>query len=126
MAALGSYADVPQELFDMLLIPLMAYCVYPIDFPTWWVSTTYTLYIEASGHSGLRAHFSNPTTYPWLGFIGCELLIEDHDLHHRKGWKRATNYGKQTRLWDSIFGSRGERIEGVEGNIDWSRKLKLL
>lgn len=126
IAALGSFADHEQEIFDMLLIPLAAYLVWPIDFPTWWVSTTYTLYIEAAGHSGLRSHFTNPTTAPYLGWIGCSLVIEDHDLHHRKGWKRATNYGKQTRLWDFIFGSMGERIEGIEKNVDWNQKLKLL
>lgn len=125
IAALGSFADVEQELFDMLLIPLAAYLVWPIDFPTWWVSTTYTLYIEAAGHSGLRAHFENPATF-YLGWIGCALVIEDHDLHHRKGWKRATNYGKQTRIWDFLFGTKGERVEGVEGNVDWNQKLKLL
>ena len=36
--------------------------------------------------------------------------MEDHDLHHRFG-KSGRNYGKQTRIFDRIFGTIGERIE---------------
>jgi sterol desaturase/sphingolipid hydroxylase (fatty acid hydroxylase superfamily) len=39
-----------------------------------------------------------------------ELAVEDHDLHHRFG-KSGRNYGKQTRIWDRVFGTIGERVE---------------
>jgi sterol desaturase/sphingolipid hydroxylase (fatty acid hydroxylase superfamily) len=53
------------------------------------------------------------------------LCIEDHDLHHRKGWKNSANYGKQTRLWDKLFGTCAERIELTPENIDYNYQLKL-
>lgn len=43
----------------------------------------------------LRSHFLRP--------FGMELAVEDHDLHHRFG-RSGTNFGKQTRVWDKIFG----------------------
>lgn len=55
-AALGAFADHTQEIFDMLVIPALAYITFPIDFPTWWMSCCATLYIEASGHSGIREY----------------------------------------------------------------------
>lgn len=35
------------------------------------------------------------------------------------------NYGKQTRLWDKLFGTMGERIEGTPTNIDYSRRINM-
>jgi sterol desaturase/sphingolipid hydroxylase (fatty acid hydroxylase superfamily) len=42
-----------------------------------------------------------------------ELCVEDHDLHHRLG-KSGMNYGKQTRIFDRIFGTTSERVECVQ------------
>jgi sterol desaturase/sphingolipid hydroxylase (fatty acid hydroxylase superfamily) len=33
--------------------------------------------------------------------------------------RRTQNYGKQTRLWDKIFGTSRSRIESFEENIDF-------
>lgn len=55
--------------------------------------------------------------------FGCEIAIEDHDLHHRHGWQRSYNYGKQSRLWDSLFGTTGDRYETCESNIDWNYRM---
>lgn len=126
-AAHGAYADHEQEFFDIVGIPSLAYLTlyftpFRLDFASWWVSIIYVLFIEAGGHSGVRMYFTNPTTYP-LRWLGMELCLEDHDLHHRRGWKKASNYGKQTRLWDTIFGSKGERIESHEANLDWSKDI---
>lgn len=49
-----------------------------------------------------------------------ELCLEDHDLHHRQGWKKSGNYGKQTRMWDVIFGTCKPRIESQDQYIDWN------
>ena len=119
IAALGAFADHEQEFFDMLGIPILAYLVYPINFATWWICTSYILFIEATGHSGLRGYFQNPATWP-LRYFGLELCLEDHDIHHRQGWKKSGNYGKQTRLWDGIFGTMKDRIEGTPDNINWN------
>ncbi|CAO1623681.1 unnamed protein product [Parajaminaea phylloscopi] len=129
-AAHGAYADHEQEMFDIIGIPFMAfatlyYTPLRLDFASWWMAITYTLFIEAGGHSGARAYFSNPTAYFPLKQLGMELCLEDHDLHHRRGWKKASNYGKQTRLWDTIFGTKGERIEGHADNLDWVNTVKL-
>lgn len=118
-AALSAFADHEQELFDALIIPALTWLTWRIDFATWFGTTVYILYVEAFGHSGIRAYFQIPTTWP-LRFLGCELCIEDHDLHHRQGWKKSGNYGKQTRLWDAIFGTCKPRIESTQQNIDWN------
>lgn len=55
--------------------------------------------------------------------FGCELVLEDHDLHHRMGWQRSHNYGKQTRLWDMLFGTDNVRIETNSDNVDWCNSL---
>ncbi len=39
--------------------------------------------------------------------LGCR---EDHDAHHRHG-RAGLNYGKQSRVWDRIFGTAAEREE---------------
>lgn len=52
-----------------------------------------------------------------MGYIlrpfGMELAVEDHDLHHRYG-KGGKNYGKQTRVWDKLFGTVALREEDTE------------
>lgn len=54
-----------------------------------------------------------------------ELVIEDHDLHHRRGWKQSHNYGKQTRVWDRVFGTTIPRVEGWEGNVDYVNTAEI-
>ncbi|CAO1639162.1 unnamed protein product [Sympodiomycopsis kandeliae] len=125
-AALGAYADTAQEFIDMLGIPLLTFLVWRLDFTSWWFAQICTLYIEAGGHSGTRLFFTNPTAWP-LNLVGLELCLEDHDLHHRiLGWKKSGNYGKQTRLWDHIFGSAKPRIEGTKENIDWNNSVPIV
>ncbi|EED22806.1 conserved hypothetical protein [Talaromyces stipitatus ATCC 10500] len=86
---LSAYADHEQEFFDMAVIPFLTY-----------------ISLKAMGLP--------------MGFYDCaEIVIEDHDLHHRKGWRKSHNYGKQTRLWDRIFGTCHERIESIDSNIDY-------
>ncbi|SJX61489.1 related to ERG25-C-4 methyl sterol oxidase [Sporisorium reilianum f. sp. reilianum] len=123
-AALGAFADHEQEFFDMVGIPVLAWLTWRINFATWWVSTCYILFIEASGHSGLRGYFQNPTVW-WLRYLGCELCLEDHDIHHRHGWKKSGNYGKQTRLWDRVFGTMKDRIEGTWDNLNWDDPMDV-
>ncbi|KAJ1034614.1 hypothetical protein NDA18_001470 [Ustilago nuda] len=124
IAALGAFADHEQEFFDMVGIPIMAWLTWRINFTTWWICTCYILFIEASGHSGLRGYFQNPATW-FLRYVGAELCLEDHDIHHRNGWKKSGNYGKQTRLWDAIFGTMKERIEGTADNINWNDHMDV-
>jgi sterol desaturase/sphingolipid hydroxylase (fatty acid hydroxylase superfamily) len=57
--------------------------------------------------------------------VDCELVVEDHDLHHRQGWRTSCNYGKQTRLWDRIFGTCGKRIEAKEENVDYANAIDM-
>jgi sterol desaturase/sphingolipid hydroxylase (fatty acid hydroxylase superfamily) len=91
-----------------------------MGFYEWWICHQYVVFAELAGHSGLRVHASPPSTLSWLlRWFDAELVIEDHDLHHRKGWKKSHNYGKQTRLWDRVFGTCCDRIESVQGNVDY-------
>ncbi|KAF8316092.1 hypothetical protein DL93DRAFT_2166322 [Clavulina sp. PMI_390] len=119
---LSAFADPEQDLFDILIIPLMTYLTYPLPFHLWWLTTVYILYIEAAGHTGIRIYWLSPVTGPVLAPLGLDLILEDHDLHHRNGWRKSSNYGKQTRIWDVLFGSTRSRLEMVPENIDWSNK----
>lgn len=122
---LSLYADAEQEFFDIVGIPLLTYITLkfmglPMGFYDSWVCHQYIVFTEIMGHSGLRMLASPPSTLTWLlRLFDANLILEDHDLHHRKGWKSSHNYGKQTRLWDRIFGTCHERIECLEGNIDY-------
>jgi hypothetical protein len=62
---------------------------------------------------------------PLMKMIGCELVLEDHDLHHRNGWRMSGNYGKVTRLWDRIFGTCMDRIESNWDNVDYSEPIVM-
>ncbi|KAF7592932.1 hypothetical protein BBP40_012256 [Aspergillus hancockii] len=128
---LAAYADHEQEFFDMVGVPVMTYFSLkllglPMGFYEWWICHEYVAFAEVLGHSGLRVHLTVPSTLSWfLQFFDAEIVIEDHDLHHRKGWRKSHNYGKQTRLWDRIFGTCTERIESVERNIDYVNTARM-
>jgi len=125
------YADTAQEVFDIAVIPLLTYGTMklvglPMGFFDWWLCHQYVVFTELWGHSGLRLLTTPPTTAtPLLKAFDAELITEDHDIHHRSGWKKSHNYGKQTRLWDRLFGTCHGRIECVEGVIDWSSPVAL-
>ncbi|KXS96585.1 hypothetical protein AC578_11128 [Pseudocercospora eumusae] len=123
---LSSYADSEQEFIEIALVPFLTWAVLkflfqlPMGFHDWWICHEYIIFTEAFGHSGLRIYSTTPTAASWLlKLLDCELAIEDHDLHHRKGWRKSQNYGKQTRLWDRLFGTSGHRIEVVPENVDF-------
>lgn len=125
------YADTEQEFFDIAGIPLLTYFSMklmglPMGFYEWWVCHQYVVFAELAGHSGLRLRSSPPNVFTWLlRLVDADLIIEDHDIHHRKGWKSSGNYGKQTRLWDRIFGTCRDRIECNEDNIDWETPVTM-
>lgn len=131
IALLSAFADTEQEVFDIIVCPLATFTTmklmgFPMGFYEWWICYEYVIFAEAIGHSGVRISMSPPSTVsPLLRLAGCELVIEDHDLHHRKGWRKSHNYGKQTRLWDRMFGTCGDRIEAKPNNIDYSQKVDL-
>ncbi|KAJ5248890.1 hypothetical protein N7468_000341 [Penicillium chermesinum] len=128
---LSAYADHEQEFMDITGIPLMAYGTMklmsmPMGFYEWWVCFQYIAFSEFIGHSGLRIHGGAPSTLNWLlEIFDAELVIEDHDLHHRYGWRKSHNYGKQTRLWDRIFGTCRDRIESVKDNVDYENRVTM-
>ncbi|KAJ5964682.1 uncharacterized protein N7479_004558 [Penicillium vulpinum] len=128
---LSAYADHGQEFMDITGIPLLAYTTLkiiglPMGFYGWWICFQYIAYSEFIGHSGLRLHGGTPSTVNWLlEMFDAELVIEDHDLHHRYGWRKSHNYGKQTRLWDRIFGTCHERIESVKENVDYTNQVTI-
>ncbi|KIW03437.1 uncharacterized protein PV09_05207 [Verruconis gallopava] len=126
------YADTEQEIMDIAGIPLLTYVTMkygmgmPMGFYEWWIAHMYVVFSELFGHSGVRVLGSPPSTLTWLlRWTGTELVIEDHDLHHRKGWKKSFNYGKQTRLWDVIFGTARDRIECIPKNLDYNTVVEL-
>lgn len=130
-ALLSAYADHEQEFFDMVVIPLLTYLSLramglQLGFYDWWICHQYIVYTEVSGHSGIRLHCTPPSTLNWLlRIFSAELALEDHDLHHRKGWRHSHNYGKQTRVWDRLFGTCGTRIESASSNIDYELTARI-
>ncbi|KAJ5547242.1 hypothetical protein N7494_004827 [Penicillium frequentans] len=122
---LTAYADMVQEFFDIIATPLLAYGTmklmgFPMGFYEWWICQACVVFTEVMGHSGLR--MIRPAVSPWgwlLKLCDMQLVIEDHDLHHRKGWKNSHNYGKQTLVWDRLFNTSIPRIEGHRDNIDY-------
>lgn len=128
---LSLYADGWQELFDIAVIPILAFysCKFmgmPMGFYETWIAYEYVIFIELFGHSGLRVRGSPAlSAAPLLKYLNMELVIEDHDLHHRTGWKKSHNYGKQTRFWDTIFNTKTERIESKEENVDYSVNVEV-
>jgi sterol desaturase/sphingolipid hydroxylase (fatty acid hydroxylase superfamily) len=98
----------------------------PMSFYEWWVCHQYIAFTEVLGHSGLRLHGNAPSTLGWLlDLLGADIVIEDHDLHHRKGYRKSYNYGKQTRLWDRIFGTCHDRIESARDNVDYTNTAAM-
>lgn len=71
------------------------------------------MYIEGTGHSGMRVFWTHPLLGEVLRPFDMDLTIEDHDLHHRHG-KSGKNYGKQTRIFDRLFNTIDARVEGIE------------
>lgn len=125
------YADAEQEIFDIAIVPLLTYGTlklmgFPMGFYDWWVCHQYIVFTELFGHSGLRVFTTPPSTNSWfLSLLDAELCTEDHDLHHRQGWKKSANYGKQTLLWDRVFGTCHDRIEMSKANVDWQKPVNL-
>ncbi|KAG5925713.1 hypothetical protein E4U42_004023 [Claviceps africana] len=122
------YADGVQETFDVVVIPLLASYTLkkgsglPLGFYELWVCHQYLIFTEIMGHSGLRLYTTTPSPLSWLyRALRVEAVIEDHDLHHRRGWRSSFNYGKHSRIWDAMFGTMTDRVECQDGNVDWVR-----
>lgn len=121
------WADDIQDSIEWAIVPFLAYQVMNLSFAELWLVSGYTLDVEAMGHSGIRAYWPHPLLFVLKPF-GMELAIEDHDLHHRyvmvfslvstrptliilSYGRGGKNYGKQTRVWDVLFGTVAPREE---------------
>ncbi|KAL9940324.1 hypothetical protein V8E36_001029 [Tilletia maclaganii] len=114
---LSILADDVQECIEIFVVPFLAtLCAPSLTFAEMHYAIMYTLYVEALGHSGVRAVWQHPVLGYFLRPFGMELAVEDHDLHHRFG-RSGKNFGKQTRIWDRVFGTIGERIETPKTGI---------
>lgn len=98
-----------EKIFNTFIQCWIMNHVVPMSF--WELHAAYyTIHlVECLGHSGINAHLTNPCL-PFLTAFGVELTVEDHDLHHRKF---SGNFGKQTRLWDRLFGTYLPREETI-------------
>lgn len=114
---LSILADDYQEVLEVFIVPFLATAVSPkMNFIEMWLVICYTLYVEALGHSGIRAYWAHPVLGAVLAPFGMELTVEDHSNHHLYG-KAGMNYGKQTRVWDRLFGTVDPRRETQEVGI---------
>ncbi|KAL8278583.1 hypothetical protein RQP46_009075 [Phenoliferia psychrophenolica] len=102
-------ADGAQELSEIVLVPSFTCNLIPMSHAELWLTLTYIFYVEVGGHTGVRIHLAHPVVW-FLKIFSMDLCLEDHDLHHRNG-KSGLCYGKQTRVWDRLFGTVGDRIE---------------
>lgn len=127
----SGFADDEQEIIEIIIVPLLTFATLwavglKLNFYEWWMCFEYVTYSEIFGHSGLRVYGTVPSPItPLLQRLDMELLLEDHDLHHRRGWKKSFNYGKQTRVWDRIFGTCTDRIEAKAENVDFSQSVTM-
>ncbi|GAA5991232.1 hypothetical protein JCM5350_005948 [Sporobolomyces pararoseus] len=113
---LSILAESRQEFLEVFTIPLVTSMLIPMSFSELYLTMCYTIYVEMMGHSGVRAFWPHPVLAPILTPLKMDLIVEDHDLHHRfgKGSRnngKYGNFGKQTRIYDRIFGTASERIE---------------
>jgi sterol desaturase/sphingolipid hydroxylase (fatty acid hydroxylase superfamily) len=102
-----------QDIIEIILIPLACSLVVPLTAHEFWIAQCVLIYMEAGGHSGIRAYWPHVILYEILKPFGMEICIEDHELHHRYG-KSGLNYGKQTRIFDRIFGTLSDRVECIQ------------
>jgi sterol desaturase/sphingolipid hydroxylase (fatty acid hydroxylase superfamily) len=102
-----------QDIIEIIFIPLAASLVVPLTAHEFWIAQCILIYMEAGGHSGIRAYWPHVILYEILKPFRMELCLEDHDLHHRYG-KSGRNYGKQTRIFDRFFGTLSERVECIQ------------
>lgn len=107
---LSLWADSYQDIIEWLVTPLLASLIVKLTFSELYLASGYTVYVEAIGHSGIRAYWPHPLLGKVLKPFGMELAVEDHELHHRYG-RGGKNYGKQTRIWDVVFGTCAPREE---------------
>ncbi|CEH16515.1 Sphingolipid hydroxylase [Ceraceosorus bombacis] len=126
--ALTLYADEWQELFDAVVIPGLAYLTtkqfISLNFYEFFVVMIYQTFIELGGHSGVRCYATPPNAcFGLLRFFKMDLDIEAHDLHHRRGYKKSGNYGKQTLVWDTLFGTKMPRDETRDEHIEWNQHV---
>lgn len=130
-ALCSGFADDEQEIIEMVIVPFLTFATLwliglPLGFYEWWFCLEYVTYSEVLGHSGIRVHSLVVSPITWLLQIcDTELAVEDHDIHHRKGWRKSFNYGKQTRLWDQLFNSSIERLEAKASNIDYGTVVRM-
>lgn len=124
-----AFSNGEQSLFDYIVLPLATFFVLnkmgiSISFYEWYICNLQGFMTEMGGHSGLRMHActAHPLA-PLFKQFNCDLSIEDHDLHHRHGWRNSGNYGTQTRLWDAVFGTRKDRLETRNDNVDWDNVI---
>ncbi|CRG86028.1 hypothetical protein PISL3812_03031 [Talaromyces islandicus] len=128
---LTTYFSLEEGVFSTLACPFLSWSSLkfmglPMGLSEWWICNSYITFTEFAGHSGVRVYGSSPSPLTWLlRHFDAEIIIEDHDLHHRNGWRKSGNYGKHTRLWDRIFGTCYARIECLERNIDYSNQVNL-
>lgn len=119
---LTAYADEIQNVFDIIGAPTLAFLLLPLPFDTLYFWSLFLIAVETVGHSGIRLYYTSALT----GFFfpaQFNIAIEDHDLHHRYGWGRTFNYGKQTMFWDHLFGTKSERLEMHPTNIAWDHHV---
>lgn len=107
---LAILADDFQEVLEIVIIPLLATMTVSMPFHELYITICYMLYMEALGHSGIRADWQHPLLGPVLNPLGLGITIQDHDIHHRRG-RSGRNYSKATLLWDKLFGTIDDRIE---------------
>lgn len=78
--ALTLFADEVQEAFDIVVIPLCAYLTMrtftSFNFYDWFLSGLYVTFVELSGHCGMRALATSPTTLGILPWLNLSIIIE--------------------------------------------------
>ncbi len=125
---LSAYADTIQEVLDSLIQLIFTNLLLQrwYNFTEFFICSMCLVLAESGGHSGLRAYSTSVMNGWLLRLFNLELSIEDHDLHHRVGWRHlGKNMGKQTKMFDIWFGTAKPRIESADKYIVWDWHVNL-
>ncbi|KAI5479356.1 hypothetical protein MNV49_003690 [Pseudohyphozyma bogoriensis] len=101
------YDSLFEKTFNSFLQIYLTSFLVPMPFWHMHFAAYGIFFAEILGHSGVRTHLTPPYT-PILDFFDCAITIESHDLHHRF---TRSNFGKQTMLFDRMFGTFMESHE---------------
>jgi len=94
---------ITNSLPQIITITILHLCGIYFNLTTFLLITTFKVFVEIFGHSGMKFNGSSFIQFVWLPrLLGIELTTRDHDFHH---YNSKYNFSKRFKLWDIVFGT---------------------